>query len=202
MAAAVFLYLGSSAYYGSGTLDYLLVNLFLAFIPVPLAYGLLGSERRRGWGDLRTVLWGVAWLGFLPNSFYVVTDLTHVFEDPYQTWPLLAASLVILFAALSMAAGFWSLYTVHRAAGKRLRGSTAYLVVELVLLLSSLGVYLGKVQRWNTWDIVTRPVEIATASIRLLLTPTFGVALITTFFFVTLSGVYAVIWFLSSKKRY
>lgn len=34
------------------------------------------------------------------------------------------------------------------------------MVVGVILLLSSLGVYIGRFNRWNSWDVLSKPWEI------------------------------------------
>jgi uncharacterized membrane protein len=60
-------------------------------------------------------------------------------------------------ASTGLLLGFMSLYLiqaiVRRAAGARY----AWLFVFVALGLSSVGVYLGRVLRWNSWDVFVRP---------------------------------------------
>jgi uncharacterized membrane protein len=99
-----------------------------------------------------------------------------------------------LFAFVGMAVGFASLAAVHRALLRRLRPMPAYIVVEIVLWLSSVAIYLGRSLRWNTWDVIMHPVGIAKDIVGGALVPTpEGIALIG-MFFVLLSTLYAAVW--------
>lgn len=50
--------------------------------------------------------------------------------------------------------GFSSLYTMQRLVTARLGRIVGWLFTLATLALSSLGIYLGRFLRWNSWDIV------------------------------------------------
>jgi len=56
-----------------------------------------------------------------------------------------------------MLLGFVSLYLMHAVARHRFGGAVGWLGVFAVLALVSAGVYLGRVKRWNSWDLLTQP---------------------------------------------
>ena len=56
-----------------------------------------------------------------------------------------------------MLLGFVSLYLVHAVARHRLGAVPSWVGVLGVLALVSVGVYLGRVKRWNSWDLLTQP---------------------------------------------
>ena len=58
--------------------------------------------------------------------------------------------------------GFVSLYVMQAVIRRALGTVNAWLFVVGVLGLSSFGVYLGRIQRWNSWDVFTRPRVLAT----------------------------------------
>lgn len=130
-------------------------NLFLAWIPLVLAL-VVYDGARRGWtaGTLATV--GLGWLLFLPNAPYIVTDLKYIGPD---------AGIPVLYDVLLFSAAAWtglllgltSLYLMHGVARRFLGVVNAWAVVVGVLTLSSFGIYLGRVQRWNSWDVFTQP---------------------------------------------
>jgi uncharacterized membrane protein len=138
--------------YGYAGYPYLVWNLALAWIPLLLAVLLVVSyARRRSAVELVTV--GAAWLLFLPNAPYVLTDFIHLGERHRLFDSLIIAS----FAFTSLALGFASLLLVQlvvtRAAGAMLGWVTAF----GSLFAASVGIYLGRVLRLNSWDVVHRP---------------------------------------------
>jgi uncharacterized membrane protein len=138
--------------YGYAGYPYLVWNLALAWIPLLLAVLLVVSyARRRSAVELVTV--GAAWLLFLPNAPYVLTDFIHLGERHRLFDSLIIAS----FAFTSLALGFASLLLVQlvvtRAAGAMLGWVTAF----GSLFAASVGIYVGRVLRLNSWDVVHRP---------------------------------------------
>jgi uncharacterized membrane protein len=175
---------------------YLSTNLLLALIPLVVGRGLVGVVDRYGWQDIRSVVMTGLWLVFLPNSFYLITDVLHLVDSRHGFDPLYAVVVFWLFATIGMAIGFMSLLTVHRLMRRRLSVSAAYLMAELILLVSSVGLYLGRVLRWNSWDVVLHPLAVVRDVGLTLMRPTMEGMMVVVMFFVLLSGLYAVVWML------
>jgi uncharacterized membrane protein len=134
---------------------FLVWNLFLAWVPLVLALFVYDAYRRG-----RSLLWLapalVLWLLFLPNAPYIVTDFVHLSARTQA--PLWFDGVELsAFAWTGMLLGFVSLYLVHAVLRDRFGAVAAWLVVLGVLALSSVGVYLGRVKRWNSWDLLTQP---------------------------------------------
>lgn len=138
--------------FGSAQYGWLVWNLFLAWIPFVLAVGLLAGYRRR-LGRLALVGLGGAWLLFLPNAPYVLTDFIHL-GDRHR---LFDTVVIGSFALTSLALGFASLLLVQLVITRAAGAALGWFVALTSLLLSGLGVYLGRVQRLNSWDLVQRP---------------------------------------------
>jgi uncharacterized membrane protein len=143
--------------YGAYDFRLLVWNLILAWIPLLLA--LLVYDRYRRGRSLLVLAPALAlWLLFLPNAPYIVTDFVHLSADsPAPLW--LDGVEVSAFAWTGMLLGFVSLYLVHAVARHRLGTVPSWIGVFGALALVSVGVYLGRVKRWNSWDLLTQPGE-------------------------------------------
>jgi hypothetical protein len=67
---------------------------------------------------------------------------------------------VLLFASFALAGcalAWGSLDAVHARLAPAVGRARAALAVAAVLLLTGFGVYLGRFERWNSWDLVARP---------------------------------------------
>jgi uncharacterized membrane protein len=140
---------------GQLAFGFLLWNLFLAWIPFLLALGLAGAHRL---GAPRPLLWflGAGWLLFLPNAPYIVTDFIHLGRaDGAPLW--FDAALIGSFAGTGLALGLASLLVVHRVAEARAGRLAGWAVAVGSLVLSAVGIYLGRFPRFNSWDVVTDP---------------------------------------------
>lgn len=138
--------------FGAAEYAGLVWNLFLAWIPFLLAVGLLAAYRQR-LGQLTLLGVGTAWLLFLPNAPYVLTDFVHLGEQHR----LFDTVIIGSFALTSLALGFGSLLLVQLVVTRAAGAAVGWVVVLSSLFLSGIGIYLGRVQRLNSWDLVQRP---------------------------------------------
>jgi uncharacterized membrane protein len=142
-------------HFGAMGFRFLLWNLILAWIPMLLVL-VVYDRYRRGTALTRLAPLAALWLLFLPNAPYIVTDFVHLSAStPAPLW--FDGVELSAFAWTGMLLGFVSLYLMHAVARHRFGGSIGWLGVLVVLALVSAGVYLGRVKRWNSWDLLTQP---------------------------------------------
>lgn len=148
----------------SGHLRYLFLvwNLILAWMPVFFAW--FASWRL---GDSSQPLYkrpfGLAaaglWLLFLPNAPYIVTDMLHLRPTPTAPyWYDIA--MLILFASTGLMLGFLSLDWMQTVVQRRYGVWPSWFFAFGILGLSGMGVYIGRVLRWNSWDLIRRPTAV------------------------------------------
>jgi uncharacterized membrane protein len=143
------------AYSGNDHFVALVWNLFLAWVPFVLALAVYGGFRR-GAGPVALVAGGALWLLFLPNAPYIVTDLKYIGE--WRGVPIWFDVVLASGAAWAgLALGFLSLYLMHSVVRSLLGALNAWCFVLGALALSSFGIYLGRFERWNSWDLFVRP---------------------------------------------
>jgi uncharacterized membrane protein len=182
---------------GHFTFWFLLWNLFLAWIPFLLALALYDGARRGRHPALLAFL-AAGWLLFFPNAPYILTDVIHL--APQSAIPLWFDTLTITSSALTgLLLGFVSLGLVQEVARRAAGVVWAWILVGGVLLIASVGIYLGRFLRLNSWDVVTRPHAIL-APVRMRLGDPLGnpklfvvVGLMTIFLAVTYA-VFAALW--------
>jgi uncharacterized membrane protein len=138
--------------YGAVQYRYLVWNLTLAWIPLVLAVLLYVAYRRRH-SLAELVVIGMAWLVFLPNAPYVLTDFIHLAPN-HATFDTLILSS---FAFTALAVGFASLLLVQIVVTRLFGSIVGWAVAVVSLFLASIGMYLGRAQRFNSWDVVSRP---------------------------------------------
>jgi uncharacterized membrane protein len=170
---------------------FLVWNLVLAWIPMVFAIAFDLVERR---------LWllplGLGWLAFLPNAPYLVTDLVHLGEG-YELWRHV---LQYGFAAWTgMLLGVVSLLLVHQRLDDEFGSFWGWLAVVLSVAGCAVGVVIGRFQRWNSWDQVTRPDAVVAATFDWMRAPlsyvqSTGVAIAVAAFF---GLAYLTIWALN-----
>jgi uncharacterized membrane protein len=154
--------------FGAAGYPYLIWNLTLAWIPLVLALLLLAAYKRRAhWFELLAV--GCVWLLFLPNAPYVLTDFVHL----GNTHKLFDTVILGSFAFTALALGFASLLLVQSVVTRIAGAALGWGVAVASLFVSSIGIYLGRVQRLSSWDVIQRPRTLWTLA-RLRLDDPFG----------------------------
>jgi uncharacterized membrane protein len=134
-------------------------NLVLAWIPLVLALFAQREFDSAGWRHWRFLLLAGAWLFFLPNAPYIFTDVVHVFRGQFaHFWADL--TLIFIFALIGLVLGFLSLYLMHTLARRAWGAERGWLFVLAVSGLSGFGIYLGRVLRFNSWDVLVKPVQL------------------------------------------
>ncbi len=167
---------------GDGLFRFMLWNLFLGLIPLGLSTVMVGVDRlrRARWLLMPPLL--VGWLVFLPNAPYLLTDLIHL--KPRDTIPLWYDNAMLgMFGFTGMLIGVRSLAHVHALVERHLGVLTGWLFTAQITLLCGLGIYLGRFERWNTWDLATRPDAVLSDLAHRLMNPmshprTWGVTLV------------------------
>jgi len=131
-------------------------NLFLAWVPYLgslWAAHLHGRYPRRWWVLL---IPGALWLAFFPNAPYLLTDFWHLYAR--RSAPLwYDIGLVSIFALTGLFLAVFSLRTMQKLVKDYVGSFLSWTFVLIVLGLSGLGMYLGRILRWNSWDLVLHP---------------------------------------------
>lgn len=134
-------------------------NLFLAFIPLLLSFYLFRPP------VMRNILWWtllLIFIAFLPNAPYILTDSIHIIELSQENYPNWAIILIlipqyILFICLGFEAYVISLVKLELYLTNFIAQKYLILVNAIAHSLCIVGVYLGRFERFNSWDFVTKP---------------------------------------------
>lgn len=135
-------------------------NLVLALVPLGLARFLYGHRERPRW-----LLWvgGAVFVAFLPNAPYVLTDVLHLrreliaLDGNHWLEAAMLGQYLCLFAVGFLAYVF-SLVRLERWLAGRGWSRRAVFGVDLALhALCAVGIVLGRVFRFNSWDLITNP---------------------------------------------
>ncbi len=177
-------------------------NLFLAWIPFVFAL-LLTEAGRKSKSNFKLVCLFCGWLIFWPNSPYIITDLFHL--QTHQGIPLwFDLVLIFSFAWNGLLLGYASLFEIHDFLKFRFPTNFVNAIIVLLITLCSFGIYLGRYPRWNSWDIVTNPVDLFSDILNLLLHPLNNPRMVgvTFFFSVFLLMTYWTLISLINHKRH
>jgi uncharacterized membrane protein len=141
---------------GSDELSFLGWNLFLAWVPMLFAF-LTYLLHRMQTSVLVVAAPTAAWLLFLPNAPYIATDMLHL-GNTWEHVPLwYDVVLLTTFGGTGLLIGYSSLFLIHTVATERLGPVLSWTGTLAVILLSVVGVYMGRFLRLNSWDVVAHP---------------------------------------------
>lgn len=174
---------------------FLLWNLVLGWLPLLFAWKLKLGLKTSLWSRPKNLLLTLLWLLFLPNSFYILSDLIHLHDSGEVS---LLYDIALFFSLIFNAylAGFMSVFLVHLELIKRLDRRTAHRLVALVLLLCGFAIYIGRYLRWNSWDVIFSPAGLLFDVSERVINPTSHPQFVTTtlVYFLLLGTIYTVIW--------
>ena len=143
---------------GSGYYAFLVVNLFLAAVPLFFSTALrIATQRRLHW----TIRLGVfsLWLLFLPNAPYILTDILHLTRASHApAWYDLA--LLLSFSGTGLLLGYLSLIDVQTIVARSFGHGWGWIFAMVSLVLSGFAIYLGRFLRWNSWDVLVEPTRV------------------------------------------
>lgn len=177
-------------------------NLFLGWLPLLFAWILAKNLSTWSIRSLKSLGLILLWLGFLPNSFYMISDLIHL----HPTGEVSLLYDIVMFMSFifnGLIAGFMSIYIIHNQLLKRLSIQASHLIIGGVILACSFAIYLGRNLRWNTWDVLVNPDGILfDVSDRVINPAAHPDTIITTLlFFLLLGSMYFVVWSLGGLLR-
>jgi uncharacterized membrane protein len=174
---------------------FLIWNLILGWLPLLFAFLLIAQLRKDRWLSIISVGFTMLWLGFLPNSFYLVSDIIHIHETG-EVNILYDIVMFMSFIFNGFVSGLLSIYLIHKALLKRESAAVSHAIIAGVFLLASFAIYLGRVLRWNTWDALVNPAgvlfDVSEQVINPVSNPQSFVTTVT--FFALLGSVYVVVW--------
>lgn len=140
--------------YITGTTDLVAFvwNLILAFLPYIFALGYTTWKNKFRW------ILAIFWFLFLPNSFYILTDFVHLAKFPEMLYYDIVYISAMAFAG--MVSGFASMELMHHEWNRHYHKKIAWFLMIGTIIVSIIGVYIGRFLRFNSWDILHNPMRL------------------------------------------
>lgn len=145
---------------------FLIWNLFLGFLPYFFSQMMLYSLkiRENRWYRIIGLL---IWLLFLPNSFYLLTDFFHL--NKFNSVPVwFDLMMVSSFSLTGFLFGIFSLFTIEKLLRNHYSVSISKIILLTSLYLTAFGIYLGRYLRFNSWDVLSNPIDLMNSCINCL----------------------------------
>lgn len=107
------------------------------------------------------LLIGFVWFFFLPNTIYLLTDITHLFEDILVIsgiYLLIDILFYVVLMVLGVVTFIWAMDPFERlllkTRSKKKLIEHKYIIYGLNFLVG-FGLVLGRVHRVNSWEVIT-----------------------------------------------
>jgi len=156
-------------------------NIFLALVPCLIAWRLSSAYFLKKWGNISSmnkflfVTTFLIWFFFFPNAAYLISDVRHLAGycdqlDFYRACPAQAwmVPLFFTYALVGVPTFYYALKRMTLVVEK-LFGKIARRVFPILMIpLTALGLLLGLVARFNSWEVISRPLSILKISIQYL----------------------------------
>ncbi|QXC53463.1 DUF1361 domain-containing protein [Leuconostoc mesenteroides] len=134
-------------------------NIFLALLPLDFAIIVNISKRRS-----IQIIFSLLWLLFYPNTMYMITDFIHLqyigigltVRMQYFNYAVLAAGVF-----MGVVLGMLSIELILKHYFHRRQELLQLVLIFGLSLIASVGIYLGRFLRLNSWDVFTQTHRVA-----------------------------------------
>ena len=139
----------------------------------------------------------LVFLLFIPNTIYIVTDLAHLIQrwNSVETWVKAVISLqYLIFIPIGFLTFIYSMKLLEKNLLKFDRRLSNRWILILMNFVVALGVVIGRVQRTNSWEIITNPIKV----LQNLLSTFISIRLIV---FSLMLGLFCSVFYLSVREK-
>ena len=156
---AVFLNILRIILWGKVSFVYILWNMFLAFIPFIISSLLLSFLKEKKLNKTIFIPGVILWLLFIPNAPYIVTDFIHLGVTRFA--PIIYDTILLFSSAsVGLILGFYSLFHIEQIIKTKYKSNITHLIMVIIIIMISFGIYLGRFLRFNSWDIFTNHISL------------------------------------------
>lgn len=145
---------------------FLVWNIFLAIVPYVITMYLSNVKLNK----LKLAFWFCIWLLFLPNAPYIITDLLHLrVSTTHALW--LDILVILSFALTGLFLFYLSLNDMKILISQHFKKIPIKTLSLCIIFLCGFGVYLGRFLRYNSWEIISNPMQLITDILDMILHP-------------------------------
>ena len=146
---------------------FLVWNLFLAMIPFFISTYMKNQKQIK---KFKMCFLLIVWLLFLPNAPYLLTDFIHLRLSPLE-WIGFDSLMISIFAITGLAFYVVSVQEMKQLCFKHFKQKIVLKSLIILPFAVSFGMYLGRVLRWNSWDILHNPFILFTDVFEIITNP-------------------------------
>ena len=137
---------------------FLIWNLFLALIPYFISH-YIKIDFSLNVNNLKNLICIAIWILFIPNTYYLITDFVHLYHQNNIQF----IYDLILLSCFTMTGFYFGMLSIHKIYcqfeffhSKK----TAFAFTLFISYLFAFGIYLGRILRFNSWDIICKPISL------------------------------------------
>lgn len=146
---------------------FLFWNLFLAYLPV-LFIKLIKPKTHK----YLSFIFLMSAILFLPNAPYILTDLFHLKKALVA--PLwFDLILIVSFAVLGIIYFITSLELILYIIKRNYNQKINAIAKPILFLACGYGIYLGRYLRYNSWDIISSPLDLVNGMVNSVFNPNY-----------------------------
>ena len=140
---------------------FLIWNLILAFIPYFIS-NYIKADLSLKKSNFKNLICITIWLLFVPNTFYLITDFVHLHHESHLQY-IFDFWLLVSFSAAGFYLGILSIQTIYNQIQFFYSNKISNLFIISISFLCSFGIYVGRILRFNSWDIISNPIRLTTS---------------------------------------
>lgn len=145
---------------------FLIWNIILAIVP----YAITMYLKTRSFSKFSMVFWFGVWLLFLPNAPYIITDLLHLkVSSTSMLW--LDVLVILSFALTGLLLFYLTLRDMTKIVGDYYPKLNMKWLTPVIFFLCAFGVYLGRFLRYNSWEIISNPLNLLSDIFEMIVYP-------------------------------
>lgn len=141
-------------------------NILLSIIPI--VFGILMVKFRN---LIVRYTFAIGWILFLPNTIYLFTDIINLMKQWVMADPSLRFVLFFQYVILEFFGFVTFILAIHPLEkyilAKKFDKERIQLLIVILNFAVALGITLGRVERLNSWDVVSSPGSVMRSTIHI-----------------------------------
>lgn len=137
---------------------FLIWNLFLALIPYFISQHIKIDFSLKV-TNLKNLIYTSLWLLFIPNTYYLITDFVHLYYQNNIQF-IYDFFLLTCFTIAGFYFGMLSIHKIYCQFEFFHSKKAAFVFTVIISYLCAFGIYLGRILRFNSWDIISKPITL------------------------------------------
>lgn len=130
-------------------------NLVLSGIPLLISHQIIKCQPSRP----KLIALSIPWLLFLPNAPYILTDFLH-FRRVNSMPEWFDLLLLATFSATGLLLGLISMIQMQKVWRDKWGTKVADGMISGCAILAGFGIYIGRFERYNSWDVLSNPIAL------------------------------------------